>query len=123
MNLLHLSFLLLLFATPSNKATLLGFVIDPQGGAIPNAYLAAHCDPMVSPDPANNLPCIKQDVTATADDTGRFSLELEPGLYDIFVAAPGFFPHCEKIKLKDKESKSYQVKLEVSQMFQINTVH
>jgi len=41
-------------------------------------------------------------------------MELPPGFYDVFIAATAFSPHCEKIRLKAKEVKTYEIKLKLS---------
>jgi hypothetical protein len=56
----------------------------------------------------------KEDITASSDSKGQFSLELAPGFYDVFVTATAFSPHCEKIRLKGTGAKIYEVKLKIS---------
>ena len=50
---------------------------------------------------------------------GHFSLELPPGVYDIFLSANGFSPHCEKISLKKNETLIYKARLKVSRMLTV----
>ena len=50
----------------------------------------------------------KEDKFATTDATASFSLEMPPGVYDVFVAAVGFSPHCEKLTLKAPEMHRYE---------------
>jgi hypothetical protein len=57
---------------------------------------------------------MKEDVTIASDSRGRFSLELTPGFYDVFVTATAFSPHCDKIRLRGKGTKSYEITLKVS---------
>lgn len=61
----------------------------------------------------NNLGA-KEDITASSDSKGQFSIELAPGFYDVFVTATAFSPHCEKIRLKGTGTKIYKVKLKIS---------
>jgi hypothetical protein len=56
----------------------------------------------------------KQEIAATTDSTGHFSVELPPGFYDVFVTAMAFTPHCHKVRLKDSEARTYDVKLKIS---------
>jgi hypothetical protein len=55
-----------------------------------------------------------EDKIATADANGEFSLDLPPGFYDVFISAPEFSPHCEKVRLNGKGTKRFEVKLKVS---------
>ena len=48
---------------------------------------------------------IKDDITLTTDSNGKFSLELPPGFYDVFVTATAFTPRSDKIRLKGKEGR------------------
>lgn len=57
---------------------------------------------------------IKQDIIATTDSNGGFSVDLPAGFNDVFVSASSFSPHCGKIRLKGNETKKYEVKLKVS---------
>lgn len=112
MNFLRFTALLLFAATPATAATLSGTVRDSEGAVISKAYVVVHWDPSGSNYLKDNLG-LKQDITATTDSNGRFSLDLPPGFYDVFVTATAFSPHCKKVRLKDKEAKAYDVKLKV----------
>jgi hypothetical protein len=61
----------------------------------------------------------KDDIITASGATGHFWPELPPGVYDIFVAARGFFPHCEKITVKRNQVRSYEVVLKVSRMMTV----
>ncbi len=113
MRFLRFSLLLLLAAVSTESATLSGTVSDSEGAVIPNTQIIVHWDPSGSNYLKDNLG-IKQDITTTSDSKGQFSLELAPGFYDVFVMATAFSPHCEKIRLKDKQIKAYEIKLKVS---------
>jgi uncharacterized GH25 family protein len=104
------SVILLLAAVSAKAATLSGTVRDSEGAVISNAHIVVHWD---HSDVKDNLG-IKQDIVATSDSNGQFSLELPAGFYDVFVAATAFSPHCEKVRLKGNETKAYEVKLKVS---------
>jgi hypothetical protein len=58
----------------------------------------------------------KDDKIAITNQSGQFSVELPPGVYDVFVAAAGFSPHCEKVPLKGKQFRPYKAQLKVSRM-------
>jgi len=113
MNLLRLCLLCFLASGPLAAATITITVVDPQRAALPNAYVVVHWD-QVSPTESKSNPHEKQNVTATTDSYGRLSVELSEGIYDVFVTAAGFFPHCDKIQVKNNEQKKYQVKLKLS---------
>jgi Carboxypeptidase regulatory-like domain len=106
--------LLLLLAIPSARAaTLSGTVRDSEGAVIANAHVVVHWDSSGSNYLKDNLG-IKQDIAATTDSSGHFSLELPPGFYDVFVTAMAFTPYCDKVRLRDKEARIYDVKLKFS---------
>src|SRR5215469_747483 len=109
---IEMALLLLILAFTSQAATLSGTVRDSEGAVIAKAHVVIHWDRAGSEYLGNN-PGIKEDITVTTESDGKFSLELPPGFYDVFVTASAFTPHCEKIRLKDK-SKTLDVKLTVS---------
>ena len=104
--------LFLLLALTSNATTLSGTVRDSEGAVIAKAHVVIHWDPAGSNYLGNNLG-IKEDITVSTDTDGKFSLDLPPGFYDVFIAATACTPSCEKIRLKDKP-KTFDVKLKVS---------
>jgi len=99
-------------ALASGATTLSGTVRDSEGAVIAKAHVVIHWDSAGSNYLGDNLG-IKKDVTLSTDSEGRFSLDLPPGFYDVFIAATAFTPHCDKIRLKDKP-KTYDVKLKLS---------
>jgi len=113
MNLIRFTVLLLFAAASARAATLSGTVRDSEGAVIPNAHVVVHWDPSGSNYLKDNIG-IKQDVAATTDSSGQFSVELPPGFYDVFVTAMAFTPHCDKVRVKNKESRAYEVKLKIS---------
>ena len=106
---------LLMFAFPVHAATLSGTVRDSEGAVIAKAHVVVHWDAAGSNYLGDNVG-IKDDITVSTDTNGRFSLELPPGFYDVFVAATAFAPHCEKIRLKEKQTKNVDVKLTISKV-------
>ena len=113
MNLIRFTVLLLLAMVSTRAATLSGAVRDSEGAVISSAHVIVHWDPSGSNYLKDNLG-IKQDIASTTDSSGHFSLDLPPGFYDVFVTAAAFTPHCDKVRLKDKEARTYEVKLKVS---------
>jgi hypothetical protein len=118
MRYLRLPILLLLVTCSAKAATLSGTVLDSEGAVISNAHVIVHWDSSGSNYLKDNHG-ITQDITVTSDSNGHFSLELAPGFYDVFVTATAFSPHCEKIRLKGTEVKSYEIKLKVSRILSI----
>lgn len=112
MRLLRLSGVLFLAAISTNAATLTGTIRDSGGAIIPNAFITVHWD-SGSSNGLDGKPVTQKDVTATSDSKGQFSLELPAGIYDVFATAAAFSPHCDKIRLKDKEVKIYDIKLKI----------
>jgi hypothetical protein len=112
--------LLLLVVTPlsARAATLSGTITDDSGGAIPKAYVILRWDPIGLDGVKDNFGTT-EDKTATTDIGGYFSIEVPAGVYDIFVSAPGFAPHSQKITVKAKKSFRYEARLSVTRMIQI----
>jgi hypothetical protein len=110
---IRFAILLLLTVVSTKAGTLSGTVRDSQGAVISDAYVIVHWDSSGSNYLKDNLG-IRQDIAAATDSSGHFTVELPPGYYDVFVGAAAFTPHCEKVRLKDKEAKKYDVKLTVS---------
>jgi hypothetical protein len=106
--------LFLLASIPAQAGTLRGTVVDLAGGAI-RAQVIVHWDSAGLDGVTENVG-LRNDATATADETGHFSFDLPPGVYDVFVSSPGFFPYCEKISVKRDEVRAFQVRLKVSRM-------
>ena len=52
-----------------------------------------------------------QLVSLRVDSQGKFAAPLQPGYYDIFFAAEGFAPSCQRFKLGLKEQKQINPKL------------
>jgi hypothetical protein len=91
MNLIRFAVLLLFSVAPARGGTLSGTVRDSEGAVISNAHIVVHWDSSGSNYLKDNLG-IKQDIAATTDASGRFSVELPPGFYDVFVTATAFSP-------------------------------
>jgi Carboxypeptidase regulatory-like domain len=113
MKFLRLSLLLLFAASSSRAGTLSGTVRDSEGAVLTNAHITVHWDPSGSQYLKGNHG-IKQDLTVETDSNGRFSLDLPPGFYDVFVSSSAFSPQCAKIRIKDEVTKTYEFKLKAS---------
>ena len=115
MNALRISAILFLTALSTHAATLSGTIRDSEGAVIANAHVVIHWDSSGNNYLSDNIG-IREDKTISTDANGRFSLELPPGFYDVFVTATAFSPHCEKIRIKGKEPRTYQVRLKLSKV-------
>jgi hypothetical protein len=115
MNLQRLLIFLMLATVPAKAGTLAGTVLDSESAVIADAHIVVHWDHAGSNYLKDNLG-IKGDMIAASDSRGQFSLELPSGFYDVFVSAAAFSPHCDKIRLQGKETKTYKIKLKVSEV-------
>lgn len=95
----------MLAAVSTKAATVSGTVFDKAGAVIPGARVTFHWDPSGSNQSKDITGDARGDVSVLTGEDGRFSAELRPGFYDVFVAAMAFSPHCEKVRLKYKEVK------------------
>lgn len=105
--------LVLLIGASVHAATLSGTVRDSEGAVIANAHIVIHWDSSGSNYLKDNIG-IKEDITATTDPNGAFSMDLPPGFYDVFETAISFSPHCDKVRLKGNETKKCEIKLKLS---------
>jgi hypothetical protein len=113
MNSIRFAVLFLFSVVSATAATLSGTVRDSEGAVISNAHILVHWDSSGSNYLKDNLG-IKQDIAATTDASGHFSVELPPGFYDVFVTATAFTPRCDKVRLKGQEMRTYDVKMKFS---------
>src|SRR5580704_19046190 len=89
---------ILLAGAALGDSQLNGTVTDEGGNPVPGAMILVHWDPFPSPlGKANNIG-IKKDLVLTTDKKGKFTAEVPPGYYDLFVASPGFLPASRKIR-------------------------
>lgn len=115
---------LVLLPLPVSSADFPGFwgsVADNAGGSIPNSRVIVHWDPVAAGDSAKDEDNVglKEDRIATTDSRGEFSLYLPPGVYDVFVSAAGFNPHCDKVTASAKGNPPYRVSLDPVRMIRV----
>jgi hypothetical protein len=106
---LKILLLALVLLTPSSetmKSSLRVGVRDSNGAAIAGAKIVVHWDPAGSSVGLLSNVGIKEDLRLETDQEGRFSGELPPGFYDIFVSSPAFSPECLKVRLKPGKTAS-----------------
>ena len=85
-------------AAASQPCSLHVHITDEDGTALPKAFVYVH-----------NERGINQQ--ATPDHTGRVKTSLRPGLYDLFVAAPGFAPQAQIVDLRSCKPQSLNLML------------
>ncbi len=78
---------------PANLGILSGSVSDPSGARI------AHADIHIQ---SNSV-----DRDTTTDDTGRFSLPLPPGSYEVTITAEGFKTYTTNVTLTERASSAH----------------
>ena len=75
-------------------------VLDQLGAVISNAQVRIHWDPSGSNVGLKDNIGVAQDLLLQTDKTGHVKIEVPPGFYDVFVAAPSFTPQAFKVRLK-----------------------
>ena len=71
-----------------------GIVVDPTGAPISRAFVLFHTDAL---KPENPVP---YDLTLRTDKQGKFSADLPPGFYALFIGAGDFEPNCQAIRIR-----------------------
>lgn len=94
----------------------MGSARDQNGGAIRDAYVLVHWDPAGSQVGLTDNVGLDHDKSTTSDRMGKFSIELPPGFYDVFVSAMGFSPNCTKIRIKAGKTIAYNSKMRVDRL-------
>ena len=89
-----------LSAGAQQKTELSVTVLDQLGAVISNAQVRIHWDPSGSNVGLKDNIGVAQDLLLQTDKTGHVKIEVPPGFYDVFVAAPSFTPQAFKVRLK-----------------------
>lgn len=95
-----LAFILCVSAGAQQKTELSVTVLDQLGAVISNAQVRVHWDPSGSNVGLKDNVGVSQDLVLETDKTGHAKIELPPGFYDVFVAAPAFTPQAFKVRMK-----------------------
>jgi hypothetical protein len=98
-------------AAPPSKLN--GMITDSEGAAIDRAQIMVRWDSSGSSVGLKTNVGTSKDVRLETDAMGRFTSELPPGFYDIFVSADGFSPQCHKIRLNAGQTTNYNARLNV----------
>jgi hypothetical protein len=95
------------------EGELTGTVTDiGEGAPIPKAYVLVHSE-------ATN-----KDVGEKVSSRARFDVSLEPGDYDVLIAAPGFAPACKRVEIKSATTTDFSPKLGPdTEHMQIDTIY
>lgn len=93
------------------KSVVKGVVTDSTGGVIPRARVILHWDQSGSRVGLVANIGVSEDVVVETNEDGKFSTELPPGFYDLFVSAMAFSPDCRKVRIQPGETATYSFKL------------
>ena len=78
----------------AQNSSVKGVVVDPAGVPISRAFVMFHTDALKPENP------IQYDLTLRTDKQGRFSADLPPGFYDLFIGAGDFEPDCQEMRTR-----------------------
>ena len=112
MNLIFSSLLVLVmsYSGLESQSTFRGTVVDSMGAVIGNSYVLIRTDAREREHPTPFERAMR------TDREGRFNTSLEPGFYDLFIAASGFAPYCREIRVKDGKPLELRVQLAVDEL-------
>ena len=88
---------------PEKDGALQGQIVDPAGAAI-QAFVLVHSDRWNKIN--KQIPVSKY---------GEFQVQLAPGLYDFFVASPGFLPIARVIEIKSAKPTSLKLTMKIDE--------
>lgn len=86
-------------ASAQGLATLKGLVEDPAGAAISKAKIVVVQDLQGCPGPPYKHPKKAKTFKASTDDTGKYTLSLAPGKYEVIVSMWGYQDVCKDLDL------------------------
>jgi Carboxypeptidase regulatory-like domain len=94
--------------SPATEGTLSGRITDPAGAAV------AEVSVRIQHWEADKLHrfAVTEDSLLKTDMDGRYSLNLNPGLYDVFVTFPSFLPVAKRVKVEAGKVTDFSPKLE-----------
>jgi hypothetical protein len=104
---LSLTSSVVLFADPAFRGT----VTDEAGASISVAVVLIHWDSSGSSVGLLSNVGIKEDATVRTGTDGSFSIDLPSGFYDVFVSSPAFTPVCRKIRIRDRNTVTFNARL------------
>ena len=104
-------FLCVMLASANSESGIRGQVTDSAGAVIAKARVLVHWDPSGSTVGLSSNVGIPQDLLVMTDASGRYSVAVPPGFYDIFVSATAFTPAATKVRVKEGKDATFDVKL------------
>ena len=88
--------------------TLSGAVTDPAGAVVANVSVRIeHWEGRTASSPAE----LKQDVALTTNADGHYSMDLKPGIYDVFFSSQLFSPVAKRLKIDAGKTVHFSPKL------------
>jgi hypothetical protein len=95
----------------SSTNPLKGVITDSEGAIIREARVFIHWDQSGADVGLKSNVGLKQDLVLQTNEKGEFRADLPPGFYDVFVTANGFSPGCRKLRIRVRESATFNIKL------------
>jgi hypothetical protein len=108
-------------AEPQSGIT--GQITDSEGAAVANARVLVLWDSSGSTVGLRDNIGTKQDVTVATDASGKYSVSVPPGFYDVFVSAEAFTPIAAKVRLKQGQPATLSVRLRVDPLISKELSH
>jgi|ERR1051325_1072851 hypothetical protein len=109
-----LCFLPFHFSQSANtQSTIAGQVTDSLGAVLANTRVLIHWDPSGSAVGLKDNIGVQQDVIVVTDVDGKYSADVPPGFYDLFVTRMAFSPASAKVRIKQGQRTVFNAKLKV----------
>jgi len=98
----------------SALGTLKGVVSEFSGAGVPALIKIMQW----GPDDTRRFgpPAVTDEKMVYADSDGRFSIDLKPGEYDVFIAFPAFSPFAKKVKVEPGKETVLSPKLKFDRL-------
>ncbi len=96
------------------RSAISGHINDSQGAAIANARVIVHWDSSGSAVGLKDNVGIRHDVVVTTDASGKYSVGVPAGFYDVFVSAIAFTPTAAKVRVKQGQQTGYNSTLSLA---------
>ena len=106
-----------LSAVAQQTGTLNGTLLDPQGAAVPNSVIELRWNYVDNRMQWGKEKLQKQKqpskkiLEVSTDSTGKFSVVLREGNWDVFAYRDGFAPTCAMVLIEGGKSSSLELRL------------
>jgi hypothetical protein len=110
---LALVFLCLVGLSADPQSAITGQITDSEGAVLSNTRVLVHWDSSGSAVGLIDNISTKQDVIVVTDASGRYSANVPPGFYDVFVSRMAFTPVATKVRVKQGQPTTFSTKLKV----------